>query len=113
MFHWHITDSESFPMFVNDYPNITKFGAYSEEEVYSAEDIQKLVEYGQSVGVVIIPEVDCPSHTRAWTNAPELNELNSCHDYPPQEWATYCLEPPCGIYILLFKLLRTIRCYFE
>ena len=70
-------------MFVNYYPNITKFGAYSEEKVYSAEDIQKLVEYGQSVGVVIIPEVDNPSHTRSWTNAPELNELNACHDYPP------------------------------
>ena len=45
VFHWHITDSESFPMFLKAFPQISKAGAYSDNEVYSIEDIQKLVEY--------------------------------------------------------------------
>ena len=49
----------------------------------------------------MIPEADSPAHTRSWTLTPDLIELNACYNYPANEWAKYCLEPPCGIYIIL------------
>lgn len=38
--HWHITDSESFPIQLYDYSEIPSYGAYSSEEIYSAQQIQ-------------------------------------------------------------------------
>ena len=33
--HIHFTDSESFPIYIKSYPNLTEYGAYSKEETYS------------------------------------------------------------------------------
>jgi len=82
--HLHLTDSESFPLYIQPYHNISEYGAYSQSEVYSNDDIIELVKYGQINGVSIIPELDSPAHTRAWAMAPELNDINACHDYPPE-----------------------------
>ena len=30
VFHWHISDDESFPLYLISYTNMSKFGAYSE-----------------------------------------------------------------------------------
>lgn len=32
-FHWHITDSQSFPFNSKTHPQFTKFGAFSDDEV--------------------------------------------------------------------------------
>lgn len=32
-FHWHITDSQSFPLMLNDFPQFAEYGAYSREKV--------------------------------------------------------------------------------
>merc|ERR1712121_631332 len=45
--HWHITDSQSFPMQVNSLPNMVYYGAYSPDKIYSPEDIREIVEYGR------------------------------------------------------------------
>jgi hexosaminidase len=81
--HLHITDSESFPWQLVDYAQITKYGAYNSEEVYLDEDLFELVNYAQDRGVLIVPEIDQPAHTRSWALAPELQELNACYGYPP------------------------------
>lgn len=38
-FHWHITDSHSFPMELKSQPELYKLGAYSPRKVYTHEDI--------------------------------------------------------------------------
>lgn len=61
-FHWHITDSQSFPMVVKSHPDFTKYGAYSKNKVYTADDIKDIVKFGLSRGVKVIPELDAPAH---------------------------------------------------
>jgi hexosaminidase len=42
-FHWHITDSHSFPFVVKSQPELSKLGAYSPEKIYIAENIDEIV----------------------------------------------------------------------
>lgn len=50
-FHWHITDSQSFPLEVAQYPELVINGAYSPQEVYTASDVQYIVQYAAAVRV--------------------------------------------------------------
>lgn len=78
VFHWHITDSDSFPMQSISHPNLTLYGAFSPQQVYSEEDIQNVVQYAITRGIMIIPEIDSPSHLASWAGAPEANPLINC-----------------------------------
>jgi Glycosyl hydrolase family 20, catalytic domain len=42
-FHWHITDSQSFPLSIADFPELAIKGSYSPHEVYSPDDVQDIV----------------------------------------------------------------------
>lgn len=46
--------------------------------------------------MTIIPELDSPAHSRSWALSDDLKVINSCYDYPPQDFLKYCAEPPCG-----------------
>lgn len=35
VFHWHAVDDDSFPIELSSYPNITKGGAFTPDQVYS------------------------------------------------------------------------------
>lgn len=48
-FHWHVTDSQSFPLEVAEYPQLAANGAYSSDETYSASDVQNIVQYANAV----------------------------------------------------------------
>lgn len=48
-FHWHITDSQSFPLEVAQYPQLAMNGAYSSDETYSESDVQYIVAYAAAV----------------------------------------------------------------
>lgn len=65
VFHWHITDDQSFPLEVPGYPLLSR-GAFSSMERYSAEDVKSVVGWGRLHGVRVVPEVDMPGHTRSW-----------------------------------------------
>lgn len=60
VFHWHITDSQSFPLVVASEPELAAKGAYGEEMKYTAADVKKVVEYGMEHGVRVVPEIDMP-----------------------------------------------------
>jgi len=95
-FHWHITDSHSFPMEVPSLPEMTHYGAYSPEKVYRPEEIKALVEYGRVRGVRLLPELDAPAHVGhgwEWEDR-SLGNLTVCVDKEP--WQSFCVEPPCG-----------------
>ena len=55
-FHWHITDSQSFPLQVSEYPELSQNGAYSPQEVYSASDVQYVVSYAAAVSTLWISQ---------------------------------------------------------
>jgi len=41
---------------------MTKYTAYSDEEVYSPEDVAAITKHARLRGVRIIPEIDQPAH---------------------------------------------------
>ncbi|KAL0491445.1 beta-hexosaminidase [Acrasis kona] len=64
--HWHIVDSDSFPAFIPDYPELSGKGAYSPKAIYTQQDVESLVDYAYRRGVNIVFEFDMPGHTVSW-----------------------------------------------
>lgn len=62
-FHWHITDSQSFPYMSKAYPQLAKYGAYSSKEIYTGDDIKEIAEFARVRGIQIVPEIDTPAHS--------------------------------------------------
>ncbi|CAI9103269.1 OLC1v1001723C1 [Oldenlandia corymbosa var. corymbosa] len=69
VFHWHITDSHSFPLVVPSEPELAGKGAYGEDMKYSPEDVKNVVKFGMEHGVRVLPEIDMPAHTGSWVYA--------------------------------------------
>ena len=84
--HWHITDATSFPLELDSVPELARYGAYSEEQTYSPEEVRRLVDYATARGVKVVPELDMPRHAaNGWQFGPVqglgdlalcINELN-------------------------------------
>jgi hexosaminidase len=62
--HWHLTDSQSWPVQMNVYPQMTN-DAYSPREQYTHGDIQAVVAYARARAIRVIPEVDTPGHAES------------------------------------------------
>lgn len=60
VFHWHITDSHSFPLLLPSEPKLAERGSYGDDMVYSPEDVKRVVEFGMEYGVRVMPEIDMP-----------------------------------------------------
>lgn len=116
-FHWHMTDSQSFPFVSENYPELSTYGAYSSSEIYTHDDIREIVEFAEVRGIQIIPEIDAPAHAgNGWQFGSEkgLGELSLCINQKP--WNNYCGEPPCGqlnpknnnTYVVLQKLYEEL-----
>ena len=71
VFHWHLTDNQGFRFESTAYPqlnqasNMTRFaGSY-----YTQAQCTELEAYAAERGVIVIPEIDMPGHSTAFTNA--------------------------------------------
>jgi hexosaminidase len=91
VFHWHITDSQSWPLYLERHPELAKNGAYSPRQIYSTADLHKVVRHGASRGIRVIPEVDMPSHTASI--AKTYPKLVACVN---KDWRIYGAEPAPG-----------------
>ncbi|KAJ7062316.1 N-acetylhexosaminidase [Mycena amicta] len=91
-FHWHIVDSQSFPLSLPDFPEIAQKGAYSATEVYSPSDVQDIVSYAAARGIDVLMEIDTPGHTAII--ATSHPEHIACSLASP--WTTFANEPPAG-----------------
>lgn len=114
--HWHLTDTESFPMQLNSHPELSEIGAYSQNQIYSAKDIASIVEFGKHRGVMIVPEFDSPAHVgEGW----QFTDVLNC--FQAQPWEQYCAGPPCGqfdvtkesVYQYLDEIYREINEMFD
>ncbi len=97
IFHWHLTDSHSFPFVSKRRPKLAQYGAYSASKVYTPEAIKDIVHYATVRGIKVIPEYDAPAHVGAgweWSEKDGLGEMVLCYNKEP--WGDYCVEPPCG-----------------
>ena len=61
-FHWHITDSHSFPYVSKTWPKFSEYGAYTPQKIYTPADVQEIVDFGLLNGVRVLPEFDAPAH---------------------------------------------------
>jgi hypothetical protein len=48
-FHWHAVDAQSFPLTIPGFPELSQQGAYSDQEVYSSNDVLDIVSYAGAV----------------------------------------------------------------
>ncbi|KAK5578513.1 hypothetical protein RB653_008185 [Dictyostelium firmibasis] len=85
--HWHVIDSQSFPLQSKSYPNLTN-GAWSNREIYSYHDIKRIIKHGKENGIRIQLEIDMPGHAKSWSvGYPDLmpngwnDPLANCPDY--------------------------------
>lgn len=60
VFHWHITDSHSFPLVVPSEPELAVKGSYGSDMLYSPADVARIVQFGLEHGVRVMPEIDAP-----------------------------------------------------
>jgi hexosaminidase len=60
LFHWHITDSHSFPLVVPSEPDLAGKGSYGPDMQYSPDDVTRIVQFGLEHGVRVLPEIDSP-----------------------------------------------------
>jgi hexosaminidase len=97
VFHWHMTDTHSFPYQSRLRPEMAADGAYSAQEVYTMTEIREFVDYARLRGVKVIPELDAPAHSgNGWRWGPQagLGDMVWCANREP--WYEWCVEPPCG-----------------
>ncbi|KAI9316280.1 glycoside hydrolase superfamily [Dichotomocladium elegans] len=109
VFHWHISDSQSFPLELESVPELAEFGAYrqkrgkrkgqQERMVYTKADVGRIVAYARARGIRVIPEIDMPAHTGSW--AKSHKHLTTCSGRfyldPSNEWSErYAAQPTTG-----------------
>ncbi|KAE8145743.1 glycoside hydrolase superfamily [Aspergillus avenaceus] len=111
--HWHIDDSQSWPIWVESYPDMVK-DAYSPREIYSRNDVRNVIAYARARGIRVIPEIDMPSHSSSgWKQVDP--EIVTCTDswWSNDNWAEHtAVEPNPGqldiIYDKTYEVVRNV-----
>ncbi|OCH90413.1 N-acetylhexosaminidase [Obba rivulosa] len=91
-FHWHVVDSQSFPLEVPGFTDLAAKGAYDPTMVYTSADVQNIVAYAGARGIDVMVEIDTPGHTAVISQAHP--EFVACAQATP--WSTFANEPPAG-----------------
>ncbi len=74
-FHWHLTENQAWRFEVKKYPQLTETANMTrfEGKYYKQEECKEVEEYAAERGVIVIPEIDMPGHSEAFTNAMGYN----------------------------------------
>ncbi|KIJ54483.1 glycoside hydrolase family 20 protein [Sphaerobolus stellatus SS14] len=91
-FHWHSTDTQSWPLEVDAFPELSAKGAYSTDQSFSKANIQDIISYAGARGIDVVLEIDTPGHTGSISFSHP--ELVACSVASP--WANFASEPPSG-----------------
>eukprot|EP00040_Diaphanoeca_grandis_P007070 m.39610 g.39610 ORF g.39610 m.39610 type:complete len:671 (-) comp18249_c0_seq1:177-2189(-) len=87
--HWHLLDSQSFPVASQAYPQLSAAGAFAAAATYTLDDLRSIVAYAKQRGVRVVPEIEMPGHGSFSAGMPELS-LSSCADVlDPTRNSTY------------------------
>ncbi|KAF7767960.1 CAZyme family GH20 [Agaricus bisporus var. burnettii] len=90
--HWHVVDSQSFPLVVPGFEELSNNGAYSSDQVYTGKDVKDIVTYAAARGIDVLVEIDTPGHTSVI--AKSHPEHIACPEASP--WSQFANEPPAG-----------------
>ncbi|CAO3629778.1 unnamed protein product [Cunninghamella blakesleeana] len=102
VFHWHITDSQSFPLELQSLPELARKAAYKfqgKRLIYTKKDIKHIIKYAHERGIRVIPEIDMPGHTGSF--APSFKDIVTCYGKyyldPSNDWdKRLAAEPGTG-----------------
>ncbi len=111
--HWHATDTQSFPLALDDDADAqggngmqlsllaergsygwTKVDGKNTRMVYTETDVRGIVEYAARRGVNVIIETDMPAHMLSGVDAIDGGSLMACPN--EQAWENVAAEPPSG-----------------
>ncbi|KAF5355095.1 hypothetical protein D9756_005718 [Leucocoprinus leucothites] len=90
--HWHIVDSQSFPLVVPGFEELSQKGAYSSSQVYTPDNVKDIVAYAAARGIDVMVEIDTPGHTAIISKSHP--EHIACPEASP--WSQFANEPPAG-----------------
>lgn len=70
-FHWHLTENQAWRFEVKAYPQLTSASSMTRfaGKYYTQQECRDLVKYASERGVIVIPEIDMPGHSEAFTRA--------------------------------------------
>lgn len=70
-FHWHLTEYQAWRFEVEGYPQLTSDESMTRfpGKYYTREQCRQLAAYAAARGVTVIPEIDMPGHSDAFTRA--------------------------------------------
>ena len=89
--HWHVVDSESFPLQSQAFPDLAEKGAFSPDAVYKTEDLADVVQYASRRGITVMPEFDVPGHGSWGKGYPSLMGCKDVLDPTNPEVYTFLL----------------------
>ena len=70
-YHWHLTENQAWRFEVKAYPQLTDAGNMTRRagSYYTQAECRELIAYAKQRGIVVIPEIDMPGHSEAFTRA--------------------------------------------
>ncbi len=70
-FHWHFTENQAWRLQINEYPQLTSSESMTRfaGKFYTQAECREVQDYAAERGIMIIPEVDMPGHSEAFTRA--------------------------------------------
>lgn len=68
VFHWHLSDDNSFPWQSVTFPGLAGKGAWGglPSHTYSPQAVQQVIAYAKARGIRVVVELDTPGHTTSW-----------------------------------------------
>lgn len=71
VFHWHLTEYQGWRLESKVFPQLNASSNYTRHpgKYYSIAQVRELVEWARQHGVTVIPEIDMPGHSDAFTRA--------------------------------------------
>ncbi len=71
VFHWHFTENQAWRLQIKAYPQLTSDASMTRfpGKYYTQEECKEVQDYAAERGITIIPEVDMPGHSAAFTRA--------------------------------------------
>lgn len=94
VFHWHVVDSQSFPLEIEAFPELSQRGAYDTSSLYTVDDVKKIVQYAGEVCNPSIhifrlrPDMTCEARHRRYDGGRHTGTYN-CHR--GKSSGTHCL----------------------
>jgi N-acetyl-beta-hexosaminidase len=71
VFHWHLTENQGWRLESKRFPQLNAPSSYTRHpgKYYTIEQAKELVAFAKQHNIIVIPEIDMPGHSEAFTRA--------------------------------------------